>query len=146
MPMTERRLRMHAWLRRTELDRRLAEGTNPTTDPLRAMRARQLSSRRYRRALSAGLRRLVEEGCATDPAWRIAVPAVNRDAVRDARKPLLSLARKLVDCEHPCPRAVALASYLVCDPKSPAYWEPTGATVADLASTALGTIDHQPLR
>jgi hypothetical protein len=144
--MTEQRLRIHAWLRRTELDRRLAEGTNPTTDPLREMRARQLGSRRYRRALSTGLRRLVAEGCATDPAWRIAAPPVNRDAVREAREPLLSLARKLVESEHPCPRAVALASYLVCDPQSPAYWEPTGVTVADLASAALGTIDHQPLR
>lgn len=144
--MTERRLRMHAWLRRTELDRQLAEGTNPSTDPLRAMRARQLGSRRYRRALSAGLRRLVAEGCDTNAAWRVGVPPVNRDAVRDAREPLLLLARKLVECERPCPRAVALASYLVCDPKSPAYWEPTGATLADLASTALGSIDHQPLR
>lgn len=144
--MTERWLRMHVWLRRTELDRRLAEGTNPTTDPLRAMRARQLGSRRYRRALSAGLRRLVAEGCDTDAAWRAAAPPVNRDAVRDAREPLLSLARRLVECERPCPRAVALASFLVCDPRSPAYCEPSGVTLADLASTALGTIEHQPLR
>jgi hypothetical protein len=144
--MTEKRLWMHAWLARTELDRRLAEGTNPTTDPLRAMRARQLGSRRYRRALSAGLRRLAAEGCATGPGRRIAVPPVNRDAVREAREPLLSLARKLLESEHPCPRAVALASYLVCDPQSPAYWEPTGATLADLAAAALGTIDDQPLR
>jgi hypothetical protein len=144
--MTEKRLQVHAWLRRTELDRRLAEGTNPTTDPLRAMRARQLGSRRYRRALSAGLRRLVAEGCATGPTRPIAVPPVNRDAVREAREPLLTLARKLVESEHPCARAVALASYLVCDPESPAYWETTGVTVADLASAALGTIDDQPLR
>jgi hypothetical protein len=144
--MTEKRLWMHAWLARTELDRRLAEGTNPTTDPLRAMRARQLGSRRYRRALSAGLRRLAAEGCATGPGRRIAVPPVNRDAVREAREPLLSLARKLLESEHPCPRAVAPASYLVCDPQSPAYWEPTGVTVADLAAAALGTIDDQPLR
>jgi hypothetical protein len=144
--MTEKRLWMHAWLARTELDRRLAEGTNPTTDPLRAMRARQLGSRRYRRALSAGLRRLAAEGCATGPGRRIAVPPVNRDAVREAREPLLLLARKLLESEHPCPRAVALASYLVCDPQSPAYWEPTGVTVADLAAAALGTIDDQPLR
>jgi hypothetical protein len=144
--MTETRLQVHAWLRRTELDRRLAEGTNPTTDPLRAMRARQLDRRRYRRALSAGLRRLVAEGCATGPRRQLAVPPVNRDAVREAREPLLSLARELVESEHPCPRAVALASYLVCDPQSPAYWETTGVTVADLASAALGTIDDQPLR
>jgi hypothetical protein len=143
--MTETRLRMQAWLRRAELDRRLAEGTNPTTDPLRAMRARQLGSRRYRRALSAGLRRLVADGCATGRAWQ-AVPPVNREAVLEAREPLLSLARDLVEREHPCPRAIALASYLVCDPRSPAYGEPTGVTVADLASAALRTIAHEPLR
>jgi hypothetical protein len=144
--MTEMRLQVHAWLRRAELDRRLAEGTNPTTDPLRAMRARQLERQRSRRALSAGLRRLVAEGCATGPSRPIVVPPLNREAVREAREPLLSLARKLVESEHPCPRAVALASYLVCDPQSPAYCEPTRVTVADLASAALGTIDDQPLR
>ena len=144
--MTEWPLRMHVWLQRTELDRRLAEGTNPTTDPLRAMRARQLGSRRCRRALSAGLRRLAAEGCATDPAWRFPFPPVNRAAVRDAREPLLALANRLVESERPCPRAVALASYLVCDPASPVYREPAGVTVADLASAALGTIDDQPLR
>jgi hypothetical protein len=144
--MTETRLRILAWLRRSGLDRRLAEGTNPTTDPLRAVRARQLDSPRYRRALSAGLRRLVEQGCASDPVWRAAVPPVNRYAVRDARDPLLTLSRRLVECRHPSPRAVALASYLVCDPRSPAYREPTGATRVDLASAAVGTIDHEPLR
>jgi hypothetical protein len=142
--MTEMRLQVHAWLRRTELDRRLAEGTNPTTDPLRAIRARQLERRRYRRALSAGLRRLVAEGCATGPLRPIVVPPVNREAVREAREPLLSLARKLVESEHPCPRAVALASYLVCNPRVP----PTGSQPVPPSPTlrrrrsARSTINH----
>ena len=133
---------MHVWLRRGELDRRLAEGTNPTTDPLRALRARQLTSRRYRRALAVGLRRLVAD--AYEPTPRRPAPAlpVNHRAVQDARSPLLTLSRRLVECERPCPRAVALASYLLCDPDSPAYWSPAGATVADLAQTALAVIDR----
>jgi hypothetical protein len=120
---------MRVWLRRPELDRRLAEGTNPATDPMRALRARQLTSRRYRRALARGLRSLVTDACKPD-----------------ARDPLLSLSRRLVECENPSPRAVALASYLVCDPDSPAYWSPAGATVADLAQAALVAVDHEPLR
>jgi hypothetical protein len=56
------------------------------------------------------------------------------------------LASRLVESENPCPRAVALASYLVCDPDSPAYTAATAASVADLAETALAVIDHQPLR
>jgi hypothetical protein len=137
---------MRVWLRQADLDRRLAEGANPTTDPLRALRARQLTSRRYRRALARGLRGLVADAC--DPARLRAAPGprVNRCAVLDARDPLLSLSRRLVECENPCPRAVALASYLMCDPDSPAYWSATRATVADLARAALAAIDHEPLR
>ena len=135
---------IQAWLRRRELDRLLAEGTNPTTDPLRTLRARQITSRRYRRALACGLRHLVDE--AREPWAARAVPPINRDAVRDATEPLLCLSRRLVERENPCPRAVALASFLVCDLESPAYWNTGGATVADLACAALAAIDHEPLR
>jgi hypothetical protein len=144
-PRTPPGIWMQVWLRRAELDRRLAEGTNPTTDRLRAVRARQLTSRRYRRALAVGLRRLVAEACDPAPLQRSPGPPLNRHAVVDARDPLLSLSRRLVECENPCPRAVALASYLVCDPDGPAYWSATGATVAELARTALAVIEHEPL-
>jgi len=136
----------HAWLRRAELDRRLAEGANPTTDPLRAARARQLTSRRYRRGLARGLRRLVADAYHPTPVRPAPVPPVNHPAVQDARDPLLTLSRRLAECENPGPRAVALASYLVCDFDSPAYSSATGATVADLAHAALAAIDHEPLR
>ena len=145
-PSTAAQLWVHAWLRRRELDRRLAEGANPTTDPLRALRARQLTSQRYRRALAVGVRRLVAEAERPAPMRPPPGPPLNHHAVQDARDPLLSLSRRLAECENPCPRAVALTSYLVCDPDSPAYWSPTGATVADLARTALAAIDHEPLR
>lgn len=116
------------------------------TDPLRALRARQLTGRRYRRALARGLRSLVADACDPTPLRAAPGPRVDRYAVLDARDPLLSLSRRLVECENPCPRAVALANYLMCDPDSPAYWSATGATVADLAHAALAAIDHEPLR
>jgi hypothetical protein len=137
---------MHAWLRQSQLDRELAEGGNPTTDVLRSFRARQLTRPWHRRGLATGLRRLVAEACDPPLLRRPPVPPLNREAVQDAREPLLTLASRLVECENPCPRAVALASYLVCDPDSPSYTTSTGATVADLAETALTAIDHQPLR
>jgi hypothetical protein len=145
-PRTPASTWIQAWVRQSELDRRLAEGANPTTDALRALRARRLAGRRYRRGLAAGLRRLVAEACDPPLLRRPPVPPLNREAVQAARDPLLALARRSVESEKPCPRAVALTSYLVCDPDSPAYTASTGATVADLAETALAVIDHQPLR
>jgi hypothetical protein len=145
-PRTPASTWMQAWLRQRELDRQLAEGGNPTTNALCALRARQLTRRSHRRGLATGIRRLVAEACDPPLLRRPPVPPLNRQAVQAARGPLLRLASRLVESENPCPRAVALASYLVCDPDSPAYTAATGATVADVAETALTAIDHQPLR
>ena len=78
--------------------------------------------------------------------WPAPFPPVNRRAVREARDPLLTLSRRLVECEQPCPRAVALASFLICDPDSPAYWDRSGASLVELVSAAVDSIDHRPLR
>jgi hypothetical protein len=149
-------LAVRVWFARTELDRELAEGANPTTDPARELRARQLASPRFRRALAAGLRRLVNE--AREPVqspWIVALPP-NRRQIEEAGELLLELAVRLENTEEPCPRAVALASFLVCDPRSPALLllddrgDPLGsserATTAQLARAALDAIDHRPLR
>ncbi len=67
---------------------------------------------------------------------------------------LLLLARRLEDVEEPCPRAVALASFLVSDPLSPANlladdsddpFRTRHATTAELARVALDAIDQRPL-
>ena len=112
-------LAVRVWWFRTRLDRDLAEGANPTTDAARGLRARQLSSRRGRHVLAAGLRGLVTR--ARQPArspWVVAV--LDRRQVLEASELLLLLAARLEDAEEPCPRAAALASFLVCDPFSPA--------------------------
>jgi hypothetical protein len=149
------RLAVRVWLCRAELDRELAEGANPTTDAARELRARQLVSPRRRRQLAAGLRHMVEE--ARGPArlpWTVAVP-LNRRQVVEAGELLQLLALRLEAADEPCPRAVALASFLVSDPASPAiqlFDEPEGrlgspdrATTAKLARDALEAIEHRPL-
>jgi hypothetical protein len=149
-------LAARVWWCRTELDRELAEGANPTKDAARGLRARQLSTSRCRRQLAVGLRRLVEQ--AREPAqlpWVVAVRP-NRRQVLEAGELLELLAVRLERADEPCPRAVALASFLICDPTSPAlelFAEPVDgsgsrdrATTAQLERAALEAIDHQPLR
>ncbi len=119
-------------------------GANPTTDAHRALRARQLTTRRHRNALACGLRRLATE--ASEPPLLPPGLPLNRKAVQDAHDSLLELASRLAETDDPCPRSAALASYLVCDPTSPAYNAASRALVVDLALSALAAIDHQPLR
>ena len=148
-------LAVRVWFCRVDLDRDLAIGANPTTDAARGLRARQLSSRRCRGHLAASLRWLVRQ--ARQPAQSASLAAVppNRWQVREAGVLLLLLARRLEDVEEPCPRAVALASFLVSDPLSPANlladdsddpFRTRHATTAELARVALDAIDQRPLR
>ena len=81
--------RTRAWLRRAELDRRLAEGPTRRRTRCGAPRARQLTSRRYRRGLAGGLRRLVAEAGDQRRVGRPPGPPIDRLGVQDAREPLL---------------------------------------------------------
>jgi hypothetical protein len=147
---------MRVWLGRDGLDRELAEGANPDADPARRLRARQLSSRRGRRHVAASLRWLVAEARQpTHSTWAVVQP-LNHRQVEEARESLLTLADLLEQAREPCPRALALASFLIHDPFSPAFvpfhesWPPSsgghGATVTGHARAALEAIDHEPLR
>jgi hypothetical protein len=149
-------LAVRVWWWRTRLDRELAEGANPTTDAARGLRARQLSSRRSRRQLAAGLRWLVKR--AREPArspWEVTLP-LNRVQVEEARELLLRLAARLEEPAAPNPRAAALASFLLSDTCSPAgllvddpddpLRSSERATTAQLARAALEAIDDRPLR
>jgi hypothetical protein len=150
-------LAVRVWFGRAGLDRELAEGANPNTDAARWLRARQLSSHRCRRDLAGGLRWLVRQAHQpTRSVWVVVAP-LNRGQVEEASELLLMLAARLEEIEEPCPRAVALASFLVHDPSSPAsslFDDPggslspggNGATTAQLARAALEAIDQRPLR
>jgi hypothetical protein len=147
---------MRVWLARDGLDRELAEGANPDTDPARRLRARQLSSRRARRHVAARLRWLTAEARQpTHSTWAV-VPPLNHRQLEEAREWLLMLADRLEQARKPCPRALALASFLIHDPFSPAFVpfhnsrppssSGNGATVAGHARAALEAIDQQPMR
>jgi hypothetical protein len=148
-------LAVRVWTHRIDLDRELAEGANPTTDAARALRARQLSSLGCRRHLAAGLRWLVKQARQPTQSPRVVAVPPNRCQVEEARELLLMLAARLEDAEEPCPRAVALASFLVSDPVSPAllfddsddpFSSSHGATTVQLARAALEVIGQRPLR
>lgn len=149
-------LAVEVWFRRATLDRELAEAVRPDSDPARARRARQLSSWRCRRHLADGLRLLVAEARRPPNAMWPALVPLNRQQVVEARAPLLLLADRLMEDEEPSTRAVALASFLVRDPYSPAAAPVTdpdiptfsslnGATTAQLAHAALAAVDRRPL-
>jgi hypothetical protein len=150
-------LAVRVWFGRASLDRELAEGANPNTDAARGLRARQLSSRRCRRDLAAGLRWLVTQAREPTRSVWIVVAPLNRRQVQEASELLLMLAARLEEAEEPCVRAAALASFLVHDPLSPVsllFEDPDGclgscgkgATTAQLARAALEAIDQRPLR
>jgi hypothetical protein len=143
------------WLSRIALDRDLAEGANPATDSARGLRAQQLLRIRYRRRLAACLRWLVDQARRPQHSpWAVAVPP-DRRQVLEAGDLLLLLADRLEEAQDPCPRAAALASFLVSDPLSPAHLlsdeadrlaSTRHATAAQIARAALEAIDDQPLR
>jgi hypothetical protein len=108
------------WLRRGALDRRIARGADTNASPQLARRARQLTSRRCRRALAAGLRNLVD--AAEEPARRLsaAVPLQRREILREQGF-LLQLAVDLESDDEIYPRGVALIEDLLTNGDSPVY-------------------------
>ena len=145
-------LALRVWLGRDGLDRELAIGANPYSDPARRLRVRQLSSRGGRRRLAAKLRWLAAEAREpTHSTWAV-VPPLNHPQVNEARELLLMLADRLERASQPSPRALALASFLIQDPFSPAFiashesggldsWSNNNATVTTHARAALEAID-----
>jgi len=108
------------WLRRGSLDRRIARGADTNTDSRLARRARQLVSRRCRKALAEGIRNLVD--AAEEPVRTLtaAVPLQRREILRE-RGFLLQLAVDLESEEELNPRGVALIEDLLTNGDSPLY-------------------------
>jgi hypothetical protein len=134
-----RDLRLHvrvAWARES-LDRRLAEGADPATEPLLDARAARILAPSSRASLAAGLERVV--ATADEPPARLsaAVP-VRRSAVRGARDELLRLAGELRHMRDPRAEGVAMAEQLLTDGASPLY---TAATPDEVARAAREAAD-----
>jgi hypothetical protein len=113
------RVRLRALVLRPSLDRRLAQGGDPTSAPLR-LRARQLTSARTRRRLAGLLERAVEEAEGPQNFRGSAVP-LNRIEIRRCSGLLYNLAAELSEDQPLTPRGVLLVRGLLRDGGSPLY-------------------------
>ena len=104
--------------RRATLDAALAEGADPASDPLLALRADQLTSRATRHAIARTIRSLLD--AAEEPMLGSRPPLQSKDVLA-ARGELLAIAGRLDGPERMSPQAVALAAQLVWDCASPVY-------------------------
>jgi hypothetical protein len=108
-------------LRGPALDRRIAEGADPAEDRILGQRAEQLTSDSNRRELASWIERVVDAADQPDLPRRTVVP-LQREAIREARPLLLSLARDLSQVGEPVsPRGIARARQLLTDGASPLY-------------------------
>jgi hypothetical protein len=131
-------MRLRAGWAREELDRRLAEGTDPGTDPLLQTRAERLVTPASRAMLAAGLERVV--ATADKPAAPVssAVP-VRRGPVRGARHELMGLAGELRHMPDPRTRGVAMAERLLTEPSSVLF---TASSCDEVARAARDAVDN----
>jgi hypothetical protein len=110
-------MRLRAGWAREELDRRLAEGADPGTDPLLKARAERLVAPASRATFAAGLERVVATVHEPAASLSSAVP-VRRGPLAGARHELMGLAGELRHMPDPRPRGVAMAGRLLTEPSS----------------------------
>jgi hypothetical protein len=113
-------LRLRVLVRRGRLDRLLAEGTSPNTDPRLTLRATQLARPALRAALAHSLLnalRSIDSPISRFPSPHIPVAAAS---VRACSPELCNLARALTDIDARA-RGVAITRVLLTDGGSPLY-------------------------
>ena len=115
-------LRLRVLARRGRLDRQLAQGTDPETDPRLALRATQLARPALRAALARSLRTALRS--IDSPVSRLPSPhaPVAAASVRACAPELCDLARALTDIDAGA-RGVAIARVLLTDGGSPLYMD-----------------------
>jgi hypothetical protein len=130
------------------LDRRLADGARPESDPVLAARAMMLTSARYRRALAASLRRLAGAAVSAPTRPRPMTAArsagaarqpyvpLRRDRIARSATELAGLADRLA-ARQPVPaRGVALVCQLLSDGGGPLYRTGAREDLGDLIDQA----------
>jgi hypothetical protein len=112
-------LRLRVWMATRRLDGSLAAGAPLNRDPLIALRAAQLASRRERRRLAMALDAVRAERPAR-PGFSASVP-VSADALVLARPALEQLAGALRSPGSLEPHGIARTRLLLTEPSSPLY-------------------------
>jgi hypothetical protein len=118
--ITALRLAAAARWRSITLDRQLAEGIAPESDPLLAARAAQLTSRRSRHRVAAGLSGAFRTARDRRPRFTAALPAQASELL-DAHAVVAALTRRLEDPGPVGVRGVAMLLMLLTDVASPLY-------------------------
>ena len=131
-----------AWFTGPQLDVRLAEGEDPSSDPALACRSAQLVCKRSRQQLASGLERLCSR---TRPraAFSAAIP-IDGTAVGIARPVLEQLAITLRSGAPIQPRGVALTRLFLTEPCSALYKPSYCDELREVACEALSALasDH----
>lgn len=135
----ERLLSMRAQLGAARLDRELAQGAKPDTDPLLRERARRLQSRESRQRLALGLDRAVDQ--VQRPLLYRGNSPVHPAAVREAVSTLQLLIRRLRGPRPVDPEGVARLEILLAD-RSGSLYNPDGEPdLRTAAQAALASLD-----
>jgi hypothetical protein len=122
-------------LRAPELDRELAEGTQPWRSAELELRAAQLTSEKTRTRFAQELESIVARAESGIHERSACIP-LSRSAVVAAREDLLELAAALRSAASCRPHAAAAVSFLLHDGCSPLYTPGARATPASLARAA----------
>ena len=142
-------LRLRVLLKRTQLDRLLAEGADPAQAAALMLRARQLQSTRQRRALANGLERAIAQ--AQRYSGDNVDSPIDREGVAGTRPLLLGLAERLRSPEAVSPHGMATIRCLLTDTTSPIFssgWSQAKAAPGELerqARVALAALDERPI-
>jgi hypothetical protein len=120
-PSSTLRRRLRVGLHRARLDQQLADGSGRDSAEDRALRGRQLATRRTRRRLARSLRARVKDAeRRPGPQLSAAVP-LSRRAVLASRESLLGLAERLESPDPVNPCGVARVLVLLTDGTGPLY-------------------------
>lgn len=130
-------------MRTAEIDRELARGRSPDSDPLTRERALQLVSESTRRKIARGLELALRQADA-DLSLRTQAP-VSREAVREAAPALETLIARLLDGGQVSPQGVARAKVLLSDGAGPLFLRRAGDGLLRAAGSARSALDLGPL-
>ncbi len=133
------RERIRARLLATRLDRRLAAGRSPESDPLLALRAQRLTRPSTRTALATAIGRVLREASST--ARRTRPPLADLVAVREVERDLVGLVDHLVAPVPVSARGVALVHEMLVDGGGPLYLRRSARDLSEMIRTATLALD-----
>jgi len=134
-------LRVNAAWHSVTLDRELADGVNPETSAARALRAKNLTSRRGRSRVADGLAGAVRS--VTEPSSGLtAALRPHGSEVLNARSVITALERRLRGSSPVSAQGVAMLETLLTDPASPLYRAARPGDLGSRLQTAAAYLEH----